>query len=142
MEIVVNKCYGGFGLSIKAIVRYLELKGENVYFYKQTEYEHDVGYNEFKKVNPTKNTEYNGVLYKFTKDHGEIINSISGKDGWFYDRDIERTDPDLVQTVKELGDEANSWASELVIKDIPDDLDYFIDDYDGIETVRENHRTW
>ena len=32
-EVVINSCYGGFGLSPKAIKRYLELKGKECFFY-------------------------------------------------------------------------------------------------------------
>ena len=34
-EIVINKCYGGFGLSHKAIMRYAELKGFELYCYTE-----------------------------------------------------------------------------------------------------------
>ena len=31
MKVVINACYGGFGLSHKAIMRYAELKGFKLY---------------------------------------------------------------------------------------------------------------
>jgi len=34
MELVINKCYGGFGLSKKAIARLAELNGKTAYFFK------------------------------------------------------------------------------------------------------------
>ena len=33
-KVVINKCYGGFGLSTLAIKEYLKLKGKQAYFYE------------------------------------------------------------------------------------------------------------
>ena len=38
--------------------------------------------------------------------------------------------------------DADGDHAQLRIVDIPDDVNWYIDDYDGIETVREHHRTW
>lgn len=59
-----------------------------------------------------------------------------------YETEIERNDPRLVAVVEELGDEANTWCSSLTIAEIPDDVDWVIEDYDGVEWVSERHRTW
>ena len=56
--------------------------------------------------------------------------------------DIERDDPILVRVVEELGASANGKYSDLKIVNIPDDVDWFIDEYDGNEWVSENHRRW
>ena len=56
--------------------------------------------------------------------------------------DLERDDPLLVECVGTLGEEANGRFSELKIVEIPDDVDYLIEDYDGREHVAEKHRTW
>lgn len=48
----------------------------------------------------------------------------------------DRCDPDLVRVVKELGERANAGShSELVIVNIPDGYNYWIESYDGAETV-------
>ncbi len=39
MEVVINTCYGGFNLLNKAVKRYYELKGQEVWFYKQIKYD-------------------------------------------------------------------------------------------------------
>lgn len=57
-------------------------------------------------------------------------------------RDIERNDPTLVQVVEELGTEANGDYAKLCIVEIPDDVAWEIDDYDGMESVRERSRSW
>lgn len=36
----------------------------------------------------------------------------------------------------------NGKLSHIEIVEIPDDIKWYIDDYDGFEIVREEHRTW
>jgi hypothetical protein len=55
---------------------------------------------------------------------------------------IKRDDPHLVQTVEELGSDADTGFSELKIVMIPADVQWTIVDYDGQEHVAEVHRTW
>lgn len=59
-----------------------------------------------------------------------------------YPWDIERNDPNLVKVVESLGEEANGQFSRLKVVEIPDDIEWFIDDYDGVETIHEKHRIW
>ena len=56
--------------------------------------------------------------------------------------EISRDDPELVKIVEELGE--GSWGScaELAIVEIPFDVDWEINDYDGMEHIAEVHRTW
>ena len=54
----------------------------------------------------------------------------------------ERTDPDLVAAVEALGEEANGLRASLLVVEIPDDVDWYIEEYDGHEWIAETHRTW
>ena len=54
----------------------------------------------------------------------------------------ERTDPDLVAAVEALGEEANGLRASLLVVEIPDDVDWYIEENDGNEWVAETHRTW
>jgi hypothetical protein len=63
-------------------------------------------------------------------------------DDKFYDRDIPRNDPALIQVVEELGDGVNGSFAKLKIVEIPDDVLWQIEEYDGKEWVAEQHRTW
>ena len=60
----------------------------------------------------------------------------------FTEHDIMRNDPALVQVVEQLGDDANGLYSNLVVVDIPDDVEWVIEEYDGKEHVAEVHRKW
>lgn len=56
--------------------------------------------------------------------------------------EIERDDPRLIQVVKEMAEQANGPCSDLKIVEIPADVDWIIEEYDGIEWIAEVHRTW
>jgi len=58
------------------------------------------------------------------------------------DYSLDRADPKLVEVVEKLGGAANGCNARLKIVEIPDDVTWYIDSYDGMETVRETHRVW
>jgi len=70
------------------------------------------------------------------------LKGIEVPDKNFYDRDIPRDDPALIQVVQEMGDAVNNYTSDLKIVEIPDDVEWQIEEYDGNEWVAEKHRTW
>lgn len=131
MKIVINVCYGGFGLSEEAIDRYIELSGLTLYKSKELNWNstsyYTVPYEEFLKV------------HKEDKRTGDY--KASNELDWSY-YDIARNDPILVQVVEELGEKANSKYSSLKVVEIPDDVEWMIEEYDGTEWVAEKHRTW
>lgn len=117
MKVVINSCFGGFGLSNEAFERLLELKGI------EWEYGSD--------------SVFGGANY-YEKGH-------VGDDAYYlWDIGLtkDRTDPNLITVVEEFGDKANSRFSELKIVEIPDDVEWDIVEYDGTEWVAEKHRTW
>ena len=48
----------------------------------------------------------------------------------------------MIEVVEELGEKASGRYGHLVVVEIPDGMDYVIDDYDGIETLHENVKVW
>jgi hypothetical protein len=119
-SIVINVGTGGFGLSLLAAERYAELKGIDLYF------EYDEQTPEFYSA--------------YTKPEEERTDD---EDSLFCDCDIKRDDPALVQTVKELGSQANAPYSRLKIVEIPDGVDWEIHENDlGHEWITEKHRKW
>lgn len=140
MKIVINKCFGGFGLSLLAHKEYLKRKGKKAFFYKQTMNEWRDDKNEY--IRMEKLTESDRFDFCATKDLGKKTNKWPDSKDNFYYGDVDRTDPDLVAVVEKLGDDANGWAANLVVVDIPDGAKYSIDDYDGVESVHEAHEVW
>ena len=62
--------------------------------------------------------------------------------GYKYSDKDWRTAPELVECVEKLGQEANGRFANLEVVEIPDDVKWEINDYDGIETIHERHRSW
>jgi len=114
MKIVINKCYGGFGLSEEAILLYGKKKDLNIIAVKD----------------------------KIMKNLCHFyLNEV--KDGnYFCERNIQRNDPALIEVVEELGKKAYSYCAELKIVEIPDDVEWIIEEYDGKEWIAEDHRRW
>ena len=89
MKVVINKCFGGFGLSEEA--------------------------------------------YKFLNIPW---------DGYGCELMEDRSNPALVKCVEALGKDASGELSSLKVVEIPDDVEWEIDEYDGLEFVVEKHREW
>ncbi len=85
-RIVINECYGGFGLSDQAL-------------------------------------------------------KLLGLD-WLAVHELPRDNPGLVTAVELLGDAANGAHAKLKIVEIPDGVEWQIEEYDGNEWVAEKHRRW
>ena len=93
MRIVINRCFGGFGLSPRAEA-----------LFRRTE-----------RVKP---------------------------DDDFSVYDIPRDHPTLIKIVEKLGEAAGGDHSELKIVEVPDDVNWYVEEYDGLEHVAERHRVW
>lgn len=114
MKIVINKCYGGFSLSTNALQSYAHAKGL------------DLRADELLA----------GEMFYFWTDEDGHERS---------DRDIVRDDPTLVEVVESYyaqGLDPSGDHAKLHVIEIPDDVDWEIAEYDGMEWVAEKHRTW
>ena len=117
MKVVINRCYGGFGLSEEAMMMYSDVKRLNL------------------KVVRDKKFDSLGITHYY-------LDGIESNETYFSDRRIERNDKELVAIVELLGDKANGGYADLRIVEIPDGVDWEIEEYDGKEWVSEVHRTW
>ena len=138
MKLVINKCFGGFGLSKDAEELYLKKAGFESHRYIQTKYNYRDGEELYEKID----NDDNELTHVFTKDHGDSFSKFPEDDSYWYYGDLERNDPILIDVVEELGDKANNSYSALHVIEIPDGVEWEMDDYDGIETVHEKHRSW
>lgn len=101
MNIVINRCYGGFSVT------------EEVY--------KELG------------LEWTG--------YGYLKNSYFDIESDNYEK--FRAEPRLIDAIKKIGlAESSGSCAELDIVEIPDGVDWYIDEYDGIESIHENHRSW
>lgn len=138
-KIVVNRCHGGFGLSDKAEDLYAKKAGFELFRYHQTKYRHSEGAEEYSRVT---SGETSFCTFTFKEDHGDSFSEFPEDGGYWSSRDIKRDDSLLIEVVQELGSDANGSYAQLEIVEIPDDVEWQIDEYDGSEWVSEKHRTW
>lgn len=140
MKLVINKCYGGFGLSNKAESAYLKKQGKEAFFYNQVEFAHQNGKNIYERIDDGSGSSFSHTLIL---DLGETFSGELPADAYWSYYDLERDDPDLISVVEELGEEeASGDCSKLQVVEIPDGIEYEIDDYDGLESIHESHRSW
>jgi len=145
-EVVINTCYGGFGLSDEAYEELIKL-GVPV-----------------RKYIPEKRSPKTGKIIKNPNNEGRVIfdNELTpiGEDEWndkmYWDYkesgatqrywDVwtryDRENPLVIRVVKGLGKKANGPYAELKIVKIPADVEYEIEENDGLEWIAEKHMTW
>ena len=82
--------------------------------------------------------------FSLSKEAYEYLGIPWDEYGYEYsDFDAEsRTDEKLIECITVLGEKANGSLAKLKIVDIPEDVNWYIDDYDGMESVEEVHRSW
>ena len=143
MKVVINKQYGGFSLSPKAMAEFYERKGKKVYFYEQTKYSFRDGKELFVKVSADKGDNFliNGLFVDLGESFEEFPED-NENDIWADSRPEKRDDPDLIATVEKLGSDADGACATLSIVEIPDGTDYIVEEYDGMEWIAERHNTW
>lgn len=151
MKVVINRCFGGFSLSPLAVKKLAERKGKQCFFFTSRGLANDYEpiempkeiffWSAFTVPNPTEYLKSEKDWHSMTQqeriEHNKKYEEIT-----LESRPENRSDIDLVKVVKELGDAANGACAELRIVEIPDDVKYEIDEYDGNESIHEVHRSW
>lgn len=135
MKIIINKCYGGFSFSPEALEEWAKTQGLQTYRYT---YNYKYKLLERNPKGDVVSTKDFGDKCSFakcsTKDTKSALLDCRAED--------LRTDSDMIAIVERLGNAANGMCAELKIVEIPDDVQYEINDYDGMETIHEAHRSW
>ena len=139
MEIVINRCYGGFGLSYEAMMMWAKLKGMKLYSYASAR--DKGGHLDFDKYVPYHPGDKDVFCIHYSKNPLTKRGDVR-KSGYVSEHDIKRDDPDLVKVVRTLKKKADGEHAELKIVNIPDGTEWELDEYDGIESIHEKHRSW
>jgi hypothetical protein len=129
-KVVYNACYGGFSLSREACQRYWELKGQQVWI-EDGDYSWSTT---IWLVPPEERVVKPENWYDIPTDERIAYNRKYNEQTW-YDRNVSRHDPILVQVVEELGEKADGMCAKLAIAEVSGP--YRIDEYDGYETVKQ-----
>jgi hypothetical protein len=81
--------------------------------------------------------------FSLSEDALDKYKALAGiDDSNFFEYDIARDDPYLIKIVREMGELANGPCADLKIVEIPADVNWIIQEYDGIEWIAEEHRIW
>lgn len=142
MKVAINRCFGGFSLSHKAIEMLMKRKGFDCYRYKQSKFSFQDGIDEYVRCDgEIKDDASNLLIRYYTQDFGNKTSELPRGARWSYE-DVERNDTDLIGVIEELGDDANGKCGDIKVVEIPDDVAWTIEEYDGMEFVHEQHRVW
>jgi hypothetical protein len=143
MKVVINTCFGGFGLSDAAYEKLIEW-GVPVRAYVEQKRDPETHL-----YLPEPSNEGEVIFDRdLSADKSELSQSMRRLTGRYWETWLSgnRSHPLLVRVVEELGGGHRTGASgkysELTVVEIPDDVDYEISEYDGNEHVAEKHRTW
>jgi hypothetical protein len=140
-KIVINTCFGGFGLSHEAILAYLNKCGVPVWTETNEKFSSMIPFNYYlvppEERIPGDPEDWHSMSLAERQAHNSAYSKTV-----FHDRDLARDDPYLVAVVEEMGNKASGRHAELKVIEIPGDVDWVIEEYDGNEWVAEKHRKW
>lgn len=148
MKVVINKCHGGFGISNEAMAKLIKKESDVLDIESLENWSRDSGcpenieeYCDNRDPKSLDKKKIDGKTYYI--DMGVFLDF---EDGLYYrldSYDMEtRTHEDLIELVEQMGDNVNGYYSELKIVEIPDDIDWKISEFDGMERIEEKHRSW
>jgi hypothetical protein len=149
MKVVINSCFGGFSLSVEAIKKLTLLNAKCIKSITPLEYYG--GNNPVYKKKRNWEEEWKKDLEEYYdigdgfKAHKRDYNIYDERTNLLYDfEDVNknRADENLIKVVKKLGKKSWGHCAELKIIEIPDNIDWGIDEYDGMESVEETHQSW
>ena len=149
MKVAINKCFGGFGLSPEAVLKLYERgmteiatpvdeyyppeeREEEARKYSSLSYKHQLA--KWREYLAGRMGERGLFLTVFSPDEKFVL---------YFDRSsIPRHHPELVRVIEEMGEKASGPCGQVEIVEIPDGVEYSIEEYDGNEHIAEVHRTW
>jgi hypothetical protein len=140
-KVVINTCHGGFGLSHEAVLLYLNRSGRQVWVEENDKFGGLIPFTYY-LVPPGQRIEGDPDNWHEMTLAERQAHNAAYSDTVFHDRELARDDPDLVAVVEELGNRADGRHAELKIVDIPNNVNWYIEEYDGREWVAERHQTW
>jgi len=131
-KIAYNACYGGFGLSHDAIMRYAALKGLTIYPFVdcRTEDGSLLPYNapnRFRRATEKESQTAFLVHYCTTPEYSD--------ETYWSPYDAYKDRADSIQVIEELGENANGQCAKIRLEEVPSGTLYRIDEYDGLESV-------
>jgi len=112
LKVAINVTYGGFGLSEACYEWLIKTKG-----------------------------------WKIGQDELIQLRTMSFSDNKYWSKHGDskefRINPDVIEAIETLGSETCSdTLARLLVVEIPDGVGFEIEEYDGLESIHEKHRSW
>lgn len=155
MKIVINKCFGGFGLSPLAVQELAKLNNRPCYFFTKPNYTGpyipatleeatSMLWWAFDVPNPNESISQPTAAewHQMSQKEKQAHNSGYSSHDLSHHYEQERDDAKLIAVVESLGGKASDKCAELAVVEIPDGVEWEINEYDGQEHVAERHETW
>lgn len=149
IKVAINRCFGGFSISDEALKELVLLESDCLEAYTPKYY--------YGGDNPVRNgrdweKEWQNDFAKY-RDMGDGVKAHYSSFNVFYEGmlyDLKssyenekiRCHKDLISVIEKLGERANGICASIKIIKIPAGVDFHIEEYDGMETIHENHRSW
>jgi len=128
LEVVINRCYGGFSVSKETLEELYKMKSDVLEKTPMKEY--------FQKDETQEYIESHIKMCGLMIKDEQVIALKDRRDK------LIRGNTDLIAVIKKLGDKANGQCAKLEIIEVPADVEWEIDEYDGMESIEECHRSW
>ena len=139
-KVVINGCFGGYGLSVNGVIEVLKAKGydeNSLCIYKEMPYnmEEQLGYR-CGYIKTNKDDDLYLLWGISTEDYGEMFDKTSSHK-LFGESSFERTDAELISCIEKFGSEfmSDDCAALYIDEYDEENFDYYIDEYDGSETL-------
>ena len=135
-KVVINACHGGFGVSWAAMQKIAERKGLVASYFPLNP---EIHFQYHKTVEPDDHFVHRVIGPRAV----DALPDGDDHEAFVGHSNLSRDDADLIATIEEIGEEAASAPmARLRVLEIPDDVEFTIEDYDGSERIAETHRTW
>jgi hypothetical protein len=154
MKVIINKCYGGYGFDPFTIQKYADAKNVKLYWYERDYGNSCVFPRErfvkttIEKINADESLHMG--YYSMIKDMGEYLvfdwnkedyDDVLGKYLFKFPEESEsRTDSVLIEIIEKYGKLNTHGCHNPQVIEIPDGVEWTVNDYDGMETLVEKYR--
>ncbi len=138
MKVAINNCFGGFGLSEAAYENLIEW-GIPVRAYIEQPRNPETGL--YERVPENEGEVIFDLDLSPRSEFGDAARRLRGRywETWINE---SRTHPLVIRAIEELGERASACFARLAVVEIPDGVEWTIEEYDGNEHISEVHRTW
>lgn len=86
-----------------------------------------------------------GIHFEPITIGGKTFDSAIWRDvseGQLKEHGYSRTHPKVIELVERMGKDASGTCADLKVIEIPDGVEWTVEEYDGFESIHEAHQVW